>query len=129
MAAAEVNLEIDQGEDWACQIVWTDTLDSPQLITDPARLDAKDKTGATVLSLQTPVSPPPPGTIPEIAISNEMGLIQLFVDKATTAAINPGQYSYDLFVTANDGDAYAGAQTHRLMAGLLTVNKRTTVMT
>jgi hypothetical protein len=129
MAAAEVNLEIDQGEDWACQIVWTDSLDAPQLITDPARLDAKDKTGATVLSLQTPASPPPDGTIPEIAISNEMGLIQLYVDKATTGAMVPGQYLYDLFVTANDGDAYAGNQTHRLMAGTLTVNKRTTVMT
>ena len=129
MAAAEVNLDMDQGEDWACQIVWTDTLDAPQLIVDPARLDAKDSTGATVLSLQTPTSPPPDGTIPEIAISNEMGLIQLFVDKSTTSAIQPGQYRYDLFVTANDGDAYAGNQTHRLMAGTLTVNKRTTVMT
>jgi hypothetical protein len=38
----------------------------------------------------------------------------------------PGVYQYDLFITVNDGNDYAGNQIQRLIRGDVTVNKRIT---
>lgn len=129
MTAAYVPLSIDQGEDWTVQLVWTDDYSEPIPVVAPCRIDMKDVTGATVMSLETPETPLPDGEIPPIALSTDIGLIQLHAPKEQTAAIPPGQYQYDLFATVNDGDAYAGNQTSRLLYGTCTVNKRTTPMT
>jgi hypothetical protein len=126
MAAAKVDLEIDQGEDWAAQIVYTDEYDEPHKIVHPCRLDIKNNTGAVQVSLSSPDTAPPEGTIPEIAISTDIGLIQLYLEDTATAALVPGQYKYDLFVTITDGNAYAGNQIQRPIQGMVTVNKRTT---
>ena len=121
-------LVIDQGEDFACQIVWTDGYDNAVQLVTPARLDIKDlTTNQVVISLNDDAVPE--GEIPGIAISNSTGLIQIYIQRTATAAINPGTYAYDLFVTTDDGGDYAGVQTHRLLAGPVTVNKRITVMT
>lgn len=128
MPAAYVPMVIDQGEDFASQIVWTNNMDDAQLIVAPARLDIKADTGQTVLSLATPDEELPEGEIPQIGISEDIGLIQLYIPHATTAAMVPGQYIYDLFVTADDGDAYAGLQRQRILYGPVYVNKRTTQM-
>lgn len=129
MTAANVPLFIDQGEDWAAQIIWTDDYDEPLPVTAPCRLDVKNSTGAVVMSLETPETPPPDGDIPPIALSSDIGLIQLYAPKSQTSAISAGQYLYDLFVTIDDGDTYAGSQTKRIIYGTCTVNKRTTLMT
>lgn len=129
MTAAFVPIAIDQGEDWTTQIIWTDTYDEPLPVIAPCRLDVKNSTGATVLSPETPETPLPEGEIAEITLSSDIGLVQLHIPKAETSAILPGQYQYDLFVTVNDGDTYAGDQTIRLLYGTCTVSKRTTQMT
>lgn len=129
MPAANVPLVIDQGEDWTCQIIWTDNFDSPQPLVDPARMDIKADTGAIIYTLETPDTPVPEGEIPPIAISASSGLVQLHIPKSATAAMVPGEYLYDLFCTVDDGDTYAGDQTSRLLVGKVTVNKRVTVMT
>lgn len=128
MSAANVPLEIDQGEDWSVQIVWTDDYDEPQKIIAPARMDIKNLQGAVQISLETPDTEIPEGTIPDIGISEDIGLIQLHIEDTATAALQPGVYQYDLFVTVNDGDEYAGSQRQRILAGNVTVNKRITVM-
>ena len=126
MSAAYVPMEIDQGEDWSAQIVYTDEFDEPYNIKAPCRLDIKNTGGATQLSLTSPDAPIPDGSIPEIGISSEIGLLQLHIEDSVTAALIPGVYKYDLFVTVNDGNEYAGNQVQRLIYGEVTVNKRVT---
>lgn len=126
MSAANVPLVIDQGEDWSCQIVWTDDYDEPFNIVRPCQMDIKTAQGATQLSLES--IDVEDGVIPPITVSSEIGMIQLHIEDTATAALRPGVYYYDLFVTVNDGSAYAGNQRQRLIAGQVTVNKRITQM-
>ena len=126
MGAAYVPLEIDQGEDWSAQIVYTDEFDEPYLLKSPCRMDIKNLAGATQLSLLTPTTTLPEGTIPDIALSADIGLIQLHIEDSVTKALIPGLYHYDLFVTVNDGGEYAGNQVQRLVYGECIVNKRYT---
>lgn len=128
MAAQNVPLIIDQGEDFTAQLVWTDEFGSAVNITTPMRLDIRAGGVLPILSLQTPTVTPPDGTIPQITYSPEIGLIQLHIPKEMTVAIPAGDYIYDMFVTVNDDDTYAGNQVVRLMAGQATVNRRITVM-
>jgi hypothetical protein len=128
MSAANVPMTIDQGEDWSCQIVWTDDYDEPYNVIAPCRLDIKNAQGATQITLETPEDDVPEGTIPDINVSSDIGLIQLHIEDTATAALRPGQYQYDLFVTVDDGGEYAGNQRQRLIAGQVTVNKRVTEM-
>lgn len=127
MGAAYVPLDIDQGEDWTATIVYTDEMDQPYNVIAPCRLDIKNAQGATQLSLTTPdvfID----GEIPEINLSSEEGLIQLHIEDLVTGALVPGQYKYDLFITVNDGNEFAGNQVQRLIRGEVTINQRTTVM-
>jgi len=126
MAAANVPLEIDQGEDWTISIVYTDDFDQPYNITEPCRMDIKNNTGAMQISLTTPETEIPPGYIPEIGVSPEIGLMQIHIEDTATAALKPGVYKYDLFVTVNDGNEYAGNQVQRLIYGDVVVNQRVT---
>lgn len=126
MGAAHVPIDIDQGEDWTGSIVYVDDFEQPYNVIAPCRLDIKNRLGATQLSLTTPDDVVPEGTIPEIALSSEIGLIQLHIEDGITAALVPGVYQYDLFVTVNDGDEYAGNQVQRLIYGQVTVNQRVT---
>jgi hypothetical protein len=131
MPAGVLPLVIDQGEDWTVQIVWTDNFNEPQKLAAPARLEIKNAVAATQLELSTwdgDPDDPPPG-IPQIAISDDIGMIQLHIPRDTTAALVPGEYQYDLFVTTSDDNTYAGSQVIRLLYGTVTVNKRITVMT
>ena len=126
MGAAFVPMEIDQGEDWTATVVYTDDFDEPYNVIAPARMDIKNTQGAVQLTLETPVAEVPEGEIPSIGISEEIGLIQLHIEDSVTKALMPGVYKYDLFVTVNDGDEYAGSQIQRLIAGSVTVNARVT---
>lgn len=126
MGAALVPLSIDQGEDWTCSIAYTDDTDQPYNVIAPCRMDIKNNAGATQLSLLTPTTELPDGTIPDIGLSSEVGIIQIHIEDSVTAALIPGVYKYDLFVTVNDGNAYAGNQIQRLIYGPVTVNQRVT---
>jgi len=126
MPAANVPLVIDQGEDFTAQIVWTDEYDRGQAMIPPMRLDIVGAGMSPIISLTTPEEPLPDGDVAEISYSTEIGLIQLHIDKAQTAAIEPGSYRYDLFVTVEND--LIGPQQVRLLAGPVVVNQRITVM-
>jgi hypothetical protein len=128
MGAAYVPMEIDQGEDWTTTIVYTDDFDQPYNLVAPARMDIKSQQGAIQLSLSTPEEGIEEEGIPEIGISEDIGLIQLHIEDSVTSSLQPGVYKYDLFVTVNDGDEYAGNQIQRLIAGPVQVNQRITVL-
>jgi hypothetical protein len=128
MPAANVPLVIDQGEDFTAQVIWTDDQGQAQRLVEPMRLDIKGAGNQPILSLTTPETEAPDGTIPEISYSSEIGMIQLHIPKEQTAALLAGLYKYDMFVTVNDGDEYAGNQQFRLLVGQVIVNQRITVM-
>lgn len=128
MPAVNVPLVIDQGEDFTAQIIWTDENGSAQPLIRPMRLDVVAGGSSPVISLTTPDTDVPDGTVPEISYSPELGLIQLHIPREQTSALPPGTYMYDFFVTINDGDVYAGNQQFRLLAGDVVVNRRITVM-
>lgn len=128
MPAANVPLVIDQGEDFTAQIIWTDDNGYAQKLTAPMRLDIVSGGNLPIASLSTPTTTVPNGTVPAISYSKDIGMIQIHVPKAQTAAMPAGVYNYDLFVTVNDGDVYAGNQQFRLLVGQCVVNQRITVM-
>lgn len=128
MPAENVPLVIEQGEDFSAQILWTDEWGAPQQLTAPMRLDIKSADVFPVLSLTTPETNIPDNEIPLISYSADIGLIQIHIPKSMTVALKPGVYTYDMFVTVNDGDAYVGNQVVRLLVGQVLVNRRITVM-
>lgn len=129
MPAANLPLVIDKGEDFTCQIIWTNEWDEPQTgIIAPMRMNIVGNGAQIVISLMTSEEEPEEGEIPDIVYAPEIGMIQLHITRARTAALNPGIYQYDLFVTVNDDDEYAGNQQVRLIAGQVIVNQRVTVM-
>lgn len=128
MPAENVPLVIDQGEDFTAQIIWTDEYGEPQNIKAPMRLDIKAGGVSPVISLQTPTVTLPANVIPQISYSSSIGMIQLHIPKEMTINLAAGEYFYDMFVTINDGNAYAGDQVVRLLVGTCVVNRRITVM-
>jgi hypothetical protein len=128
MTAALVPMELTQGEDYTAQIIWTDDYDEPQPVVAPCRLDIVGPGNQVMLTLQTPETALAEGEIPEIGLSTEIGLIQLHIPREQTKGLNVGAYSYDLFVTVDDGGAYAGDQQLPIIGGPVTVNKRYTKM-
>lgn len=123
MPATQLNLVIDQGEDWTVNFTFTDERDEPMPLKHPFRMDIKDLTGQIVQSLLTEDNPGP--SIPGIVISNTSGTVQLHLTNAETGALD-GAYVYDLFGTVEDGGVYAGDQIVRFIAGRVFVNKRVT---
>jgi hypothetical protein len=128
-AVAEVPIDLYQGEDFACQVVVTDQNGEALNLSAPMQMDVKDKVGQIMFSLNTPTVPVAPGDIPEISYSNDIGLIQLYVQRDVTAALPAGTYNYDLFVTADDNGVYSGDQRVVVLHGQLFVAKRVTEMT
>lgn len=128
MSAAFVPLYIDQGEDFTAQLIWTNAHDEPQPLVHPARMWIKDATGAVLAELETEEDPVP-GTIPSIALSPLLGLVQIHMSSGETAALTPGEYAYDIFVTVDDNGEYAGPQVHRLVKGTVTIDRRYTELT
>ena len=128
MPAAPVNLVIDQGEDYTCQIIWSDERGNAHPLTAPMRLDIVGAGNQPIISLTTPETEPLDGEIPEISYSADIGLIQVHIPRAQTVSLPAGLYRYDFLVTVDDGDVYAGSQQFRLMVGQCVVNQRITEM-
>ena len=89
-------------------------------------MDVKTQAGQTVLSLESVVEPEE-GVVQGISLSTEIGLLQLHVPSQMSAALIPGNYHYDLFVSTDDG-TFIGPQAVPLMYGPVSVSKRVTVL-
>ena len=127
MALANVPLDVYQGEDWSAQIIVTDQNNETVSLVRPMQMDIVNVFGELMLSLTVPLSGTD-GVIPEIDFSPDIGLIQLHIARAVTAALPAGTYSYDLFASVSDGAAYAGNQRIAVLNGSFNVSKRITEM-
>jgi hypothetical protein len=126
-AAGRVDFVIDQGADFTCQLVWSDFSDNPIPVATPMRMDVKSPFGQVMTTLFVPDPPLPEDEIPPITYNGDSGLIQIHLSKERTQAIPGGTYNYDLFVSVDDGEAYAGLQLTRLIFGSLICRSRTTL--
>lgn len=125
--AENLSITIDQGEDWTTDLIFTDDYNEPLAVVHPCRMDIKSQAGSLVLSLESDPDLPD-GEIPTINISTGVGLLQLHVEDAVTAAMPPGEHYYDLFITIDNGTSTSGPQRLRPLNGKVTVNKRITMM-
>jgi len=124
---APVVLEIVRGEDWTTDIIWSDQYDTGMPIAHPCRMDIKSPEGSTLVSLITDPDIPD-GDIPTIALSPNIGLMQLHLDSSVTGDFNPGNYVFDLFATYDDGNDYIGPQYKHLVSGQVLVLKNITTL-
>jgi hypothetical protein len=125
--AETLNLVIDQGEDWTTDLVFTDHYNEPLPIVHPCRMDIKQSDGTLIYTLETDPDLPD-GEVPTMAVSTEIGLLQLHIEDTVTAPFPPGEHLYDLFVTVDDGSSTSGPQRIRPLNGKVQIAKRITVM-
>lgn len=127
METARIDLIINQGEDWAVQMIFTDERDRAMNLVNPFRMDIRDTTGQVQHTLETDDTDPTlQNGVPGIVVSSSIGLVQLYLDDAVTSDLVPGLYYYDIFGHCDDGNAYAGDQVIRLAQGTVNVQKRIT---
>lgn len=123
--SADVDLALDQGADFGIQIYWVDAQQQPFTVLSPMRMDIKNEVGNVVQSLMTDDDDPNNTTI---LYNSESGLIQLMLSAAQTAAIVPGLYNYDLFVTYMDNAVTSATRLKKLISGTILVNGRVTTV-
>lgn len=124
--AARVDLEMDQGADFAIQIYWTTTENNPYSIQSPMRMEIRNSVGNVAATLQTDEDSTEDDTEASILYNSESGLIQLQLTAEETDALGPGQFDYDLFVSYLDSAITGRVRTKRLIAGRVSVNGRVT---
>jgi len=116
MAAATVNMTIEQGATWSQQLQWKtgDPATAVNLTGYSARMMLRSiVTSSTVaLSLSSPSS--------GIAITAGTGTFTLSATATTTAALTPGRYVYDLEAVSS------GGQVTRVCEGVVTVSAEVT---
>jgi len=116
MAAATVNMTIEQGTTWTQQLQWKsgDPATAVNLTGYSARMMLRSVvTSSTVaLSLSSPSS--------GIAITAATGTFTLSATATTTAALTAGRYVYDLEAVSS------GGQVTRVCEGVVTVSAEVT---
>ena len=125
MSVGVVRLEIYQGEDWTTDIVWTDQFGRGIAIQHPCRMDILAMDNTTLVTLESDPGLPP-GDIPSLSFSNNIGLIQLHLTSDITSEFTPGEYRFDLFVTTDTDADYGGSQIIPVICGTATVTPRIT---
>lgn len=127
MTAAKVDLYLDQGADFLCQLYWLDQNSVPMVIAPPIRMEIRTIDSNTIVkALQS-------GSVEEgedenyaILFNADSGLIQIHLDSEDTSEMSPGQYVYDLFTSYSDRASNA-IRRHRLIQGTVNVSRRVTL--
>lgn len=127
MDTAQVTFSLTQGEDWSCQLYFSDAAESPLPLTNNMRMTLKNAVGNPVHTLATTETPVDFQTErPGIVVSEDIGLVQLHIARASTNVLAVGRYSYDLFAMVDDEGIYAGEQAICLLRGHVVVHRRIT---
>lgn len=127
--AANVDLSMDQGADFACQLYWTSGENQPYNVMGPMRMEIRNSVGNVVATLQTNETSEDEENQPDnqsIGYNSDSGLIQLYIDAATSDLIPAGVHDYDLFVSYLDSNITQRIRKQRLLYGKVMVNGRIT---
>jgi len=129
------DLEMEQGEDFGLQVVWTDNVNESYKVCHPMRLQARASTGQTILDLSTVDQEDElsGGTEPSIQYSTQGGVVQIIVPASQTETMPVGTLFYDLFVSykSDTSDFITGEPTStvrlsKLIKGKIIVEGRVT---
>lgn len=124
--AAQVDLSVDQGADFAIQIHWTDAGNNPFTILPPMRMEIKANTGQVLHTLTTGVYDESGLDESNLLYNSESGLLQIRLTSEQTANFPSGSHRYDLFVTYQDDAVSGSTKLVRLIQGQVHVHGRVT---
>lgn len=127
--AAQMDITLDQGADWSCQLYWTRGDNRPYFLVAPMRMEIRDQVNNVAVTLQTNDSSTDDGDAdPDdrtILFNSETGLVQLELSDEQTDRLSPqNSYVYDLFV--HHADETGTVRKKRLVYGQVFVNGRIT---
>lgn len=128
--AARLDLEMDQGADFAFQVYWTTGTNRPYYVVSPMRMEIRDQVGQVAITLQTNDTSQDEDGDPDnqsILYNSESGLIQLQITADQTDLLSAqNSYVYDLFAHYVDDMGSGAVRKKRLITGTVTVNGRYT---
>lgn len=111
------------GEDFACQLFWTDEYSEPVPITDPVLADVKDANGQIAIRFATTSDP---ATQAYVSVGGPNGFLQLTCPKEITRLLIPGRYVFDLFATVADATGPFDRQLQQVVSGWVIASPRVT---
>lgn len=120
--SVQVDLEVDKGEDYACQIYWTDQYDEPLNVSHPMKMMVKNSGGSTISTYISTSDSPGGGLLQYLTYNSSIGFIQLSLPDTHTNTLTPGIYSYDLWAEILDPDDISNdTKRTKLFGGNFTV--------
>lgn len=130
--SAYADLVVDQGTDFAVQVMWTDQLNEPYRVVHPSRMQVRSVHGQLLLDLPT-LSGADASAAPHLVYNTEGGVLQVVIPAAATAVLPLGKHYYDILVSyevaASGFGAFAQTQAVRVakvLYGTFTVVGRVT---
>jgi len=133
--AAYADIEIDQGADFALQVIWTDVINEAYRVVHPMRLQARAATGQVLLDLSSldQSAETPQAVTPTLVYSTEGGVVQVIIPSSITEQLPVGELYYDLFVSYTStsssfltGDQSTSVRRAKLLTGKIIVEGRVT---
>lgn len=118
-----VELHTTVGEDYSCQMFWTDDYGEPYPITDPVLLDVRDANHQIALRFATTNDP---ASAPVATYNGPNGFFQFTAPSACTILLQPGRYVFDLFATVVTDDPAIPNQIRKVVGGDFVVDPRHT---
>lgn len=120
--AGQLNMEIEKGATFTYSVRWRNVDNTPVDVTDCAALlqirKTKSTTGEHVLSVANysqPVDGPSPWRV-DLTVDGPAGRFDISLVPSVTAALEAGEWFYDLKVTL------VGGEVHRIVEGRVTVD-------
>lgn len=125
----QLEVEMDQGEDFAVQMYWTDSDGKAIRVVTPARAEVRDTTGALVMQFASE-NAGNTATKAAVTVSVNSGMIQLSAPKVLTRALAAGRYAIDVWcnVTTDDATFTGSKEELKVCTGWLLTYPRTTIM-
>lgn len=120
-----IEINIDIGEDFAAQIMWTDDDGIGYPITTPCRMDVRDTEGTLVMQFETGNTGATEATI---TLTSVDGFMQLTAPASVTTAIEPGSYLADLFATVDNTSTPFADQLVKVFSANVLAYPRQTIM-
>ena len=133
--SAYADIEIDQGEDFGLQVIWTDMVNESYKVCHPIRLQARSAAGQIIIDAFSvdQYDADPDSTQNMLTYSTEGGVVQVIIHNSVTSTLPVGDLYYDLFVSYQStttnfvtGSTDVAVRVARLIRGKMNVQGRVT---
>ena len=113
----QVDLSVARGEDYACQVFWSDQWNESIPVTDPVEATIKDAVGQVVMRFVSTAD----ATVDPAVEASSQGFFQLTCPRARTWALMAGVYTFDLWAVVSDSAPPFQGQRQQVVQGTMTV--------